>query len=566
MGETILWMGGGLLTLSGALIGYFAWAFPYHEGQLEKDAAYRKHVATWLIGDRLLRGYRETLTTALDFLQRWMGRPYSLRAFGVCVTVAMIYPVLFFVVSWTFDGPGSVGQVELMPARSSAWRTMVGSLLAVWLVAILVLATQHDRIDRLVVVWLARRWTGIGSETAERLARLYCRRSGVIVAAFCVLLLVAAYFWMGVKYSGLALGTILSFSVVVSAVYSTCLCVAFAMSAAAWAVIYYQLSEARKLTDQSFTMFDPDASQSQMELISHLLASVPDYLTFSTFMYILVCAHIVPLYTALINRIHHAHFRPVHYDIAPFILSIGGIFVTTIVFAQFFLFVRNQSGAEVFGINLIVVLIALPFANALLDWPSWWVSRGLGRHLEGVLGRAWAALAIAGHVVVDLIAAVAFLYALAVLLPFVIEVFNLWSVHNGNPKPLALEGFIEQAVEKPWPNAVWVLLMLLSTLVPTLLHAGALVPALLMAWLHPNAKRARIAHELVTNASPSPAAIRSAAWHMTRTWLIAIVSPILMLGLIVWLVGVLWGSVGGWLAGAAYWGIDLAHALARVPR
>jgi hypothetical protein len=156
------------------------------------------------------------------------------------------------------------------------------------------------------------------------------------------------------------------------------------------------------------------------------------------------------------------------------------------------------------------------------------------------------------------------LWGLAVLLPFVIELFNLWSQAHGNPKPLALRPFLNEAVHRPWPDGLWVLAMLLSTLVPTLLHAMALVASPVMVWLGSSDGRRAIAAGL-TAENPSPAAIRSAAWHMTWTWLIGISTPLLMLAGFVWLIGAFWRPVGDLLLGAALdgmgWALDLALAL-----
>ncbi len=132
------------------------------------------------------------------------------------------------------------------------------------------------------------------------------------------------------------------------------------------------------------------------------------------------------------------------------------------------------------------------------------------------------------------------------------------------PSRLALRPFLNQAVQQPWPNGLWVLAMLLSTLVPTLLHAMALVASPVMVWLGSSEEREQIAAGL-TRKNPTPAAIRSAAWHMTWTWLIGITAPLLMLAAFVWLIGALWRPVGDLLLGAALdgmgWALDLALAL-----
>ncbi len=153
------------------------------------------------------------------------------------------------------------------------------------------------------------------------------------------------------------------------------------------------------------------------------------------------------------------------------------------------------------------------------------------------------------------------LWGLAVLLPFLIELFNLWSEAHGQPRPLALRSFLAEAVARPWPYGLWVLAMLLSTLFPTLLHAMALVARPVMLWLRKTEAREQIAAGLILD-QPSPAAIRSAAWHMTWTWLIAIIAPLLVLAGLVLAIGAIWRPVGDLLLGAALDGMGLALHLA----
>jgi hypothetical protein len=64
-------------------------------------------------------------------------------------------------------------------------------------------------------------------------------------------------------------------------------------------------------------------------------------------------------------------------------------------------------------------LAVLPLLNALLDWPSWLVSRWLGRDLLKKLdGGRWRQLwALAWHAAVDVFFAALFLVGLAALLP-----------------------------------------------------------------------------------------------------------------------------------------------------
>jgi hypothetical protein len=113
------WLHYLLLTLGGALIGYFRWAYTYFKGELKDDPTYREKAARWLTAHGLLIVYRDGLERALKWLQRWMGGPLSLRALGVCVTVSMVYSIIFFVGSWAASGPGTVGRTQFLPKLAS---------------------------------------------------------------------------------------------------------------------------------------------------------------------------------------------------------------------------------------------------------------------------------------------------------------------------------------------------------------------------------------------------------------------------------------------------------------
>jgi hypothetical protein len=63
--DWLLYLGGGLLTISGALIGYFAWAYNYFNGELKEDPAYRTNATAWLTSHALLAALRDKLEAAL---------------------------------------------------------------------------------------------------------------------------------------------------------------------------------------------------------------------------------------------------------------------------------------------------------------------------------------------------------------------------------------------------------------------------------------------------------------------------------------------------------------------
>jgi hypothetical protein len=62
MADWLLYLGGGLLAISGLLLGYFAWSYNYFKGELkEDDPSYRTKAAAWLTSHALLDAYRDKL-------------------------------------------------------------------------------------------------------------------------------------------------------------------------------------------------------------------------------------------------------------------------------------------------------------------------------------------------------------------------------------------------------------------------------------------------------------------------------------------------------------------------
>ena len=227
----------------------------------------------------------------------------------------------------------------------------------------------------------------------------------------------------------------------------------------------------------------------------------------------------------------------------------------------------SGGGLTTGGVGLTLLFVTPPVLNAFLDWPSWWASRWLGRRLLAQLGgeaARWRRFAVLGiHGLIDFAAALLFLYLLAVALPFAIELFNLWALARGEAKPLELGAFLEAARQQPWPNALWVLLMLASTVFPTLLHAMALVASPVMIWLGSDAGRERLAAELTSSDPPPLSAVREASWHLVWTWLTAFVAPLLMLALFLAAIGMAWEPVGEVLLGAAHRGVGMAADVAK---
>jgi len=182
-----------------------------------------------------------------------------------------------------------------------------------------------------------------------------------------------------------------------------------------------------------------------------------------------------------------------------------------------------------------------------MDWASWWVSRWLGASLldtiDRAAGRGSKIVSLVGYMVIDLVVAVILLWLLAMALPFVIQLFNLWCREAGLTEPLPLAAFLDQVVQRPWPKGIWVLTMLLSTLVPTALHAMVLIASPFMVWLRSDATRVRIAAGLSAK-EPEHWAYYDASRHLIQALLIGIAASLALAWAFVSAADVLWSAIG----------------------
>lgn len=115
--------------------------------------------------------------------------------------------------------------------------------------------------------------------------------------------------------------------------------------------------------------------------------------------------------------------------------------------------------------------LALPLVNALLDWLSWWVSRFF---LERTAQESRVRVIVL-DVVLDFGVAVLFMLALCLLLPAGAMVLDSlyagWvDVKSGVPAQTGWQEYAVWARDDPWGKGIMVTLMLVTTLIPTLLH------------------------------------------------------------------------------------------------
>nr|VFJ88096.1 MAG: hypothetical protein BECKLFY1418B_GA0070995_10095 [Candidatus Kentron sp. LFY] len=194
---------------------------------------------------------------------------------------------------------------------------------------------------------------------------------------------------------------------------------------------------------------------------------------------------------------------------------------------------------------LPVFLTLLPLANAALDWLSLGVTRGLlyaihrGHH-SGLLALGGAAL--------DIVLALLFLFGIASLTTFVVAGLDAITLAWGGRDLLDLGALFGKLESSPWSlDVAWVHFMMLSTLVPTLVHffiAGSAAVLIL-----PDGWRDRI----LANFDRSDDARWWAFLYVSFVPPLAFVAPAALLWGLYHLITTHHGMIGGWLLDWARW-------------
>jgi hypothetical protein len=211
---------------------------------------------------------------------------------------------------------------------------------------------------------------------------------------------------------------------------------------------------------------------------------------------------------------------------------------------------------------IITFYVALPAANAALDWLSWLITRRLLRRPPDGDSTSRLAVGMGARLFFDLGFAFASLCLLAIVLPNTIEIANSLFIILDWPM-IAWRPLLDQAVAAPFSSGVFVTGMLLTTLVPTLLHVAAGLFGVFAVW----SLAAREAVRLIP-ADPAgdmrPSAQQRTAWLLVRRrlWLIpAALSCIPLVAALTYGLTFFTGPIGLFLADLAIWSTGWAHGL-----
>ncbi len=395
--------------------------------------------------------YRGWLAAVLDRLDGWFGERlfFHWRGVSICAGIAMVYTLVFFVAGWGFGGPGGLGPDGFMGKTDDP--SGGGWLAAAFVTSLAVLGIAAWKREVIDAWFWARARRLLPGGWPEWLVR------GVVAVVFGVSMFGVLYGLLGVN-GAVAFALALAFAGVGAIAFAIAFAGAVAVAVAfviAYAVFF-------------FTVFEDTGTGALSLAIVYVFA---------------------------------------------FAYTLAFAFAFAAAFAVAFADSVSDPGFLVF----VLFFLLLPIVNGFLDYLSLSVSRRLGRHLLGkrekekerdglerlvrasstpqqLAMRARIILllkekekekekektirirTILGHTAIDLAAAAVLLAALAFVVPWVVQSFNLIFGPSEGGEPLPLKPLLARvsADDASVGDRLWVGGMLFSTLVPTAAHLAIL--------------------------------------------------------------------------------------------
>ncbi len=449
----------------GLILGAILYA-PYHfiRSQFTSTQANRESILPWLEEKDLAEKYKSIVRWLNMQLQKIYGDARSAKAFARSWSIAMIYPIMLFLIAYTFfSGSHEFAGMALFPES--------GKNRVVYFLFVILLATIYtsliSRLERL----------GIFLRKPFKLLfkRVWRQEQGYrLTMALCSVLITMIY---GFGWVELLMAASLGYLLGISG---------FAMVSGLTVVFTFPFD---------FT----------------------------------VIGIMIIIYAA-----HNAFFY-----------SGGGVVVgviTTIVITALSAGgMSNGYGYAIFFASFSFLVI-FPLLNALFDWLSLQVSR----YFLKIVVREDSPLLIFIDILSDLIMAIIFMLALVLVLPAVVEWFNyLYGLFDPTAN-VDWRSYAQAALSQPFGKGLMVTTMLISTLIPTLLH----VMLGLFAFLINSLFGKRLAKYLRDVGEVSWKASLAAIWVQLYFYFVLIITIIV----IYLFKQILHLPIGQWLYNWAEWG------------
>nr|VFJ45934.1 MAG: hypothetical protein BECKFM1743A_GA0114220_1003012 [Candidatus Kentron sp. FM]VFJ46025.1 MAG: hypothetical protein BECKFM1743C_GA0114222_1003312 [Candidatus Kentron sp. FM]VFK07064.1 MAG: hypothetical protein BECKFM1743B_GA0114221_1003012 [Candidatus Kentron sp. FM] len=368
--------------------------------------------------------------------------PFSEGGYLLCLRLAFFYPIVGFFITWFLGGAGEFSGVEFFPSLEGEWLRLlvsIGILLLGWLLSKAI--RIRDKFEW-VHLMVATAFTTIAvitiAVTLSTTTAFFIDFVVIVCTTIPVGFAIALFF--ATPFGAIATAFAVTFSVMVTSSIAT------------------------------LVIFDAAAPFTVAIAIIGFVIGVLAVTRFSAW-----------LRERLTSR------RGITGYWLNFNLLSAGYAVLMLIWA-----VPRISDLKLAPLLLLPIFLAiLPLANAALDWVSLGVTRGL---LYAIRFGHHTGLVALGWVLLDIVLAILFLCAVAVLTTLLLAGINAATTIWGSGPLLDLELLFDELALRPASiDFIWIHFMMLSTLIPTLIHffiAGfaivLILPSRLRQWMIQN--------------------------------------------------------------------------------
>lgn len=181
----------------------------------------------------------------------------------------------------------------------------------------------------------------------------------------------------------------------------------------------------------------------------------------------------------------------------------------------------NQDQAAINILLMLIFLVTLPLINALMDWLSLGFTRGF---LYAIRQRRHSGIIALLFVSLDVILALAFLMAIVSLTVLILAGINAATMHSSDQTFLDLKVLFDGLSKDPLAlEYTWIHFMMLSTLIPTLIHFAVAGASAMM--IFPNKWRDSILQKWHERGDAQVGAL----WYVTIVPALGLFAPFLAL-------------------------------------
>lgn len=395
--------------------------------------------------------YRKGLTSALEILHKWFGRPFGGQALFFNTSLAIFYAIFFFVLSWMLGRSGKLCSIQILPKIDSlSWRFFWVSFFSLAFIVILK--------SKWIVSFISKTFS---LNLSDFIVKLLALALALVVGAGALALATAT----GAAGAALALA-------------------ALAVALAVLVLVLLALRAGSVVSEAVAVV----VTVAVIAAIAVVAAPAPGATVVVAALALAVVAAIGVAVTVVVVAV------AVALTVAGAVAAVGATLVVIVAVGKgkyylaysmliaffgilFFCFLKEWKFLTINGDVVIYLffIILLPFINGFVDFLSFAASRKLGSKM--VIDLKLNKLSAFGmYFIVDLVIAVLLLLLLIIMICFSVTVFNNLIIKD-TKLMIDLQGtngIVTLAKNDPFgANGLWVTLMIFSTLVPTSAHLFA---------------------------------------------------------------------------------------------